>query len=584
MARSSGSRWTGGLITLHLGHSRRDEPAVILQGRVPPTSPERQRSSIPFRIILAPLARLFGAGANPDLEQNRIPAGDRIREWTEADEAQANAQADTGCSSTSPHSPSNDDTSTLTVGGRRSLQQERASQLVQSHVEPPATTFGDQSHSLCSTRPSAQEPSPPQTSHDAADATSQPPKPSSRSQLLQDRTTIQAEEIERYMRSERKEVALPRPKRPNHLESADSSSIISLSSVTTLSSVNQAPAPDAPDLTLTLTATHLPSVRPRGILRKPGAARRGGNLSIHFIDEPLVKVISPAPDILGLPDSWTKRGSRSKEESEEESLPASTPSTPISSESFFDKTPFPRHAELPQASPERAPSTIPFPDDHARVGDKEKDFQTSSAGLSAPPPTPRIPHTPLPDEEYEPLPSELSAPPPAPRIPFSPLPDEAEVEDALIEHVEQFTAEVNAVLGRQVTVNGSSTVVPELRALVELVYPSGYPGPAVLSMRVGTSSVVQAGETWDDARRTFFTYCDSLRPSRHTTPRLRAARGLPPYMFIERISFEIEQSIGGVEAGVLHAHAWGGGDLAVRLVNMARVERPSCRYISVAIV
>ncbi|KAL1713723.1 hypothetical protein EV715DRAFT_258184 [Schizophyllum commune] len=575
MARSYGSRWTGGLITLHLGHSRRDEPAVILQGRVPPTSPERQRSSIPFRIILAPLARFFGAGATPDLEQNRIPAGDRIREWTEADEAQADAEKDTGCSSTSSHSPADEDASTLTVGRRRSPQQERALQLVQSHVEPPATTFGDQSHSPSTTRPSAQEASPPRAYHDATDATSQPPNPSSRSQLLlQDRTTIQAEEIERYMRSERKEVALPRPKRPNHLESADSSSIVSLSSVTTLRSVNQAPAPDAPDLTLTLTATRLPSVRPRGILRKPGAARRGGNLSIRFIDEPLVKVISPAPDILGLPDSWTKRGSRSKEESEESSLPASTPSTPISSESFFDKTPFPRHADLPQASPGRAPSTIPFPGDHARVCEKEKDSQTSSAGLSAPPPTPHIPHTPLPDEEYEPLPSELSAPPPAPRIPFSPLPDETEVEDTLIEHVEQFTAEVSAVLGRQVTVNKSPTVSSELRALVQLVYPSGYPGPAVLSMRVGTSSVAQAGETWDNARRTFFTYCDSLRPSRHTTPRLG----------IERISFEIEQSVVGVEAGVLHAHAWGGGDLAVRLVNMARVECPSCRYISVAIV
>ncbi|KAL1726697.1 hypothetical protein EV714DRAFT_218870 [Schizophyllum commune] len=575
MARSSGNRWTGGLITLHLGHSRRGEPPVILQGQLPPTSPERQRSSIPFRILLAPLARLFGAGVNSDLEQNRIPAGDRIREWTEADEAQANAQADAGCSSTSPHSPSDDDTSTLTVGGRRSLQQERASQLVQSHVEPPATTFGDQSHSLCSTRPSAQEPSPPQTSHDAADATSQPPKPSSRSQLLQDRTTIQAEEIERYMRSERKEVALPRPKRPNHLESADSSSIVSLSSVTTLCSVNQAPAPDAPDLTLTLTATRLPSVRPRGILRKPGAARRGGNLSIRFIDEPLIKVISPAPDISGLPDSWTKRRALTlRSPNSESSLPASTPSTPISSESFFDKTPFPRHADLPQASPGRASSTIPFPGDHARVCEKEKDSQTSPTGPSAPPPTPRIPHTPLPDEEYEPLPSELSAPPPAPRIPFSPLPDETEVEDALDEHVEQFTAEVSAVLGRQVTVNESPTAVPELRALVQLAYPSGYPGPAVLSMRVGTSSAVQAGETWDDARRTFFTYCDSLRPSRHTTPRLG----------IERISFEIEQSVVGVEAGVLHAHAWGGGDLAVRLVNMARVECPSCRYISVAIV
>ncbi|KAL1700787.1 hypothetical protein EV121DRAFT_213444 [Schizophyllum commune] len=575
MVRSSGSRWTGGLITLHLGPSRHGEPLVISQGRFPPTSSERRPFSILFRLFMAPLAHFFRVGASPELEQDMIPLGDRIREWTEADEAQADAQEDTECSSTSSHAPPDEDASTLTVGGRRSSQQERTSELVQSHVEPPATTFGDQSHSPGTTRPSAQEPSPPRASHDAADATSQPPNPSSRSQLLlQDRTTIQAEEIERYMRSERREVALPRPKRPNHLESADSSSIVSLSSVTTLSSVNQAPAPDAPDLTLTLTATHLPSVRPRGILRKPGAARRGGNLSIHFIDEPLVKVISPAPDILGLPDSWTKRGSRSKEESEEESLPASTPSTPISSESFFDKTPFPRHAELPQASPERAPSTIPFPDDHARVGDKEKDFQTSSAGLSAPPPTPRIPHTPLPDEEYEPLPSELSAPPPAPRIPFSPLPDEAEVEDALIEHVEQFTAEVNAVLGRQVTVNGSSTVVPELRALVQLVYPSGYPGPAVLSMRVGTSSAVQAGETWDDARRTFFTYCDSLRPSRHATPRL----------VIERISFEIEQSVVGVEAGVLHAHAWGGGDLAVRLVNMARVECPSCRYISVAIV
>ncbi|KAI4526945.1 hypothetical protein K525DRAFT_257882 [Schizophyllum commune Loenen D] len=524
---------------------------------------------------MAPLAHFFRVGASPELEQDMIPLGDRIREWTEADEAQADAQEDTECSSTSSHAPPDEDASTLTVGGRRSSQQERTSELVQSHVEPPATTFGDQSHSPGTTRPSAQEPSPPRASHDAADATSQPPNPSSRSQLLlQDRTTIQAEEIERYMRSERREVALPRPKRPNHLESADSSSIVSLSSVTTLASVNQAPAPDAPDLTLTLTATRLPSVRPRGILRKPGAARRGGNLSIRFIDEPLIKVISPAPDIVGLPDSWTKRGSRSKEESEEESLPASTPSTPISSESFFDKTPFPRHADLPQASPERAPSAIPFPDDHARVCEKEKDFQASPTGLSAPPPTPRIPHTPLPDEEYEPLPSELSAPPPAPRIPFSPLPDEAEVEDALIEHVEQFTAEVSAVLGRQVTVNKPPTVVPELRALVQLVYPSGYPGPAVLSMRVGTSSVVQAGETWDDARSPFFTYCDSLRPSRHTIPRLG----------IERISFEIEQSIVGVEAGVMHAHAWGGGDLAVRLVNMARMECPSCRYISVAIV
>ncbi|KAL1675135.1 hypothetical protein EV122DRAFT_268689 [Schizophyllum commune] len=568
MARSSGSRWTGGLVTLHLGPSRHGEPTVISEGRFPPTSSERRRFSIPFRLFMAPLAHLFRVGASPGLERDMIPAGDRIHEWTEADEAQADAREDTGCSSTSSQSPADEDTSTLMVAGRRDLRQERASQLILSPVGPPTTTPGDQSHSPCTTRPSAQNPSPPRTSHDAADATSQPPNPSSRSQLLlQDRTTIQAEEIERYMRSERKEVALPRPKRPNHLESADSSSIASLSSVTTLSSVNQAPALDAPDLTLTLTATRLPSVRPRGILRKPGAARRGGNLSIRFIDEPLVKVISPAPDILGLPDSWTKRGSRSKEESEEELLPASTPSTPISSESFFDKTPFPRHAELPQASPGRDPSTIPFPDNHARVGGLEDNFQASSAGLSAPPPTPRIPHTPLPDEEYEPLPSDLSAPPSAPRIPFSPLPDEAEVEDALIEHVEQFTAEVSAVLGRQVTVNKPSTVIPELRALVQLVYPSGYPGPAVLSMRVGTSSA-------DNARRTFFTYCDSLRPSRHTTPRL----------VIERISFEIEQGVVGVEAGVLHAHAWGGGDLAVRLVNMARVECPSCCYISVAIV
>ena len=134
----------------------------------------------------------------------------------------------------------------------------------------------------------------------------------------------------------------------------------------------------------------------------------------------------------------------------------------------------------------------------------------------------------------------------------------------------------SALSSHNLSISGASsaTTVPEMRALVRLAYPSGHHGLAVLTMRVGTSGSVQAGDSLDAARERFLGYCNHFHQPDSTSTRSD----------LQYILFEIEDSVVGVvPEGVLHEHASGGGDLASRLVNMARSVCPDCHEVNVTI-
>ncbi|KAL1694927.1 hypothetical protein GGG16DRAFT_100267 [Schizophyllum commune] len=80
-------------------------------------------------------------------------------------------------------------------------------------------------------------------------------------------------------------------------------------------------------------------------------------------------------------------------------------------------------------------------------------------------------------------------------------------------------------------------------------------------MRVGTSGSTQAGDSWDAACKRFLGYCEHFHQRDSTFTR----------SVLELISFEIEESVVGViQEDVLNEQALGNGDLASRLVDMAR--------------
>lgn len=223
-----------------------------------------------------------------------------------------------------------------------------------------------------------------------------------------------------------------------------------------------------------------------GILREPGKPPRNGELKVRFVDEPLIKLISPAPIIVGLPE-------------------------PISLAK--------------------------------RILNIVKKCLSALLFSSAPPFQPIFYKTPV-------------------------------IRDS----VEQLLRGVDfALLSRQVFLpnDASTTAVSEVRALTRLDYPSNYRGRAVLTMRVGTSGSTQAGDSWDAACKRFLGYCEHFHQRDSTFTR----------SVLELISFEIEESVVGViQEDVLNEQALGNGDLASRLVDMARSVCLDCHDIKVAIV
>ncbi|KAI5898940.1 uncharacterized protein SCHCODRAFT_02613606, partial [Schizophyllum commune H4-8] len=283
----------------------------------------------------------------------------------------------------------------------------------------------------------------------------------------------------------------------------------------------------------TSTQNRVPSAAAlRGILRESGIPPRHENLEVRLVDTPLVRVISPAPSLV-------------------EPSPSPSSSSSVSSESFFDETPFPRHADLRERLSELTSAILPIIGGQTH-GALMVEYRQAVLRARLPlPAMPLNPPTPLPAEGH----------------------DQLEVSDS----VGQSPKGVDSALSfHNLSISGASsaTTVPEMRALVRLAYPSGHHGLAVLTMRVGTSSSVQAGDSLDAARERFLGYCNHFHQPDSTSTRSD----------LEYILFEIEGNVvGAVPEGVLNEHASGGGDLASRLVDMARSVCSDCHEINVTI-
>ncbi|KAI4526946.1 hypothetical protein K525DRAFT_257883 [Schizophyllum commune Loenen D] len=274
------------------------------------------------------------------------------------------------------------------------------------------------------------------------------------------------------------------------------------------------------------------SAAPRGILRESGIPPRHENLTVRLVETPLFRVISPAPSLV-------------------EPSPSPSSSSSVSSESFFDETPFPRHADLRERLSELISSillTIGGQTHGALMGESR---QAAFRALLPLPGATLNPPTPLTAEAHHQLEASDLVGRPSKGLDF-----------ALSSH--------NLVISGA----SSATTAPEMRALVRLAYPLGHHGLAVLTMRVGTSSSVQAGDSLDAARERFLGCCNHFHQPDSTSTRSD----------LEYILFEIEDSVVGVvPEGVLNEHASGGGDLASRLVDMARSVCPGCHEINVTI-